>query len=59
MVALLPSAKLFEMPSRSHLGGLGFARTILTGLNKGWDETTPGRSVGLIVVDGNRSIRST
>jgi len=52
MVALLPNAKLFEMPNESHLGGLGFARTILTELNKAWDETLPADPVGLIVVDG-------
>ncbi|NNG96440.1 alpha/beta hydrolase [Gordonia araii NBRC 100433] len=38
MVALLPHAELFEMPDESHLGGLGFAKTILAELNAAWDE---------------------
>ncbi|MFD4366705.1 alpha/beta fold hydrolase [Rhodococcus sp. NPDC058521] len=37
MVSLLPDARFYPMPGESHLGGLGKAEEILTGIQEIWD----------------------
>lgn len=37
MVSLMPNATLIDLPNESHLGGLGFAESVLAELDAAWD----------------------